>query len=212
MGKESRVVKIPVASAKTGLFCLLVLVTAGFSSTRVEANNTHCSLEMNDEKRHACFESNPQQRYEQRLSGWPILKFRSYASGNPKASATRNAEEFVMCGATEGTTTIGLHCADEGMKVVFSMGCSFGHSNTPTALELQTAAGSSEWRAKILRNQLGMSIDDSILADKFVKSLQGHEQAVLIFAPMGAPKFAATFKLEGFEKAAARIGELCPLN
>lgn len=211
MSKESRVPKTSVSSAIIGLMCLLVLVAVGLLSKRVEANTTHCSLEMNDKKRNACFESNPQQRYEQRLSGWPILKISSYASGKPKASATRNAEEYVMCGATEGTTTIGLHCDDDGMKVVFSMGCSFGQSNAPTTLELQTATNSSQWTAKILRNRLGMSIEDSILANKFVQSMQGHDKVILVYTPMDAPKFAATFKLDGFDKAVARIGELCPI-
>jgi len=191
--------------------CLLVLVATGFSSTEVEANTTHCSLELDDEKRSACFESNPQQKHEQRLPGWPILNVRSYASGNPNASATRMAEEQVMCGDTEGTTSIGLHCVDDGMKLVFSMGCSFGQSNTPTQIELRAGGQSSEWKAKVFRNQLGMAIDDSITASKFVKTMQGNEKIVLIYSPMNAEKFAATFQLDGFDKAVDRIEALCPL-
>jgi len=211
MNRENRGPHTLVKSVAAGLVCSLVVAATGFVSTDVEADASHCSLELDDKKRKACFEANPQQRFEQRLPGWPILNFRSYASGNPNASVTRIAEEQVMCSGTEGTTSMGLHCVDDGMKVVFSMGCSFGNSNTPTTLELHTDAKSSDWKAKVHRNQLGMSIEDSILASKFIKSMQGHDNVVLVFAPSGAPRFAATFKLEGFDKAVKHIEELCPI-
>jgi len=186
------------------------MATTGLLSKNVEANTTHCSLELDDEKRATCYDANPQQQYEQRRPGWPILNFRSYASGNPNASSTRIAEEQIMCGGTEGTTSISVHCVDDGMKVGFSMGCSFGNPNTSTTLQLHTDTKSSEWKAKVFRNSLGMSIDDSILASKFVKSMQGHEKVVMEFAPKGAPRFVATFKLDGFDKAVERVEELCP--
>jgi len=77
-------------------------------------------------------------------------------------------------------------------------------------LELHTDAKSSNWKAKVHRSQLGMSIEDSILAKKFIKSMQGNDKAVLVFNPKDAPRFAATFKLEGFDKAVSHIEELCP--
>jgi len=217
--KENRVYKPPVVSVVSGFIFLLTAVTTGLStgfltgflSNNAEANDiTHCSLELDEAKRETCYQSNPQQLFEQRRPGWPILNFRSYASGNPNASATRMAEEQVMCGGTEGTTSLGLHCVDDGMKVVFSMGCSFGNPNTPTALELLADKKSSEWRAKVFRNQLGLSIDDSIVASRFIKAMQGHKKVVLVFAPDGAPKFVATYNLEGFDKAVERVEELCP--
>jgi len=213
--RENRVYKTPVLSVLSGFICLLIVVTTGLSVTltkRAEASDiAHCSLELDDARREICYQSNPQQLYKQRRPGWPILNFRSYASGNPNASATRMAEEQVMCGDTEGTTSLGLHCVDEGMKVVFSMGCSFGNPNTPTALELLTDNESSAWKAKVFRNQLGLSIDDSIVANRFIKAMQGHEKVVVVFAPMDAPKFVATFNLEGFDKAVERVEELCPI-
>jgi len=190
--------------------CLVLLLATGLLTNSAKAEDVvHCSLELDDKKRAACFESNPQQRYEQRMSGWPILKLRSYATGNDNASATRNAEQYAMCRDTEITTSIGLHCSDDGLKVVFSMGCNFGESNKPTTIELHTAANASGWTGKVLRNRLGMTIDDAILASRFMKSMQGQSSAVLVFAPEDAPKFTASFDLTGYDKAAAKIEELC---
>lgn len=212
MFSGNRVLNTPFKSVIAGLIGATVLVSTGLSPAFVRADDVaHCSLELDEQKRNDCFASNPQQKYEQRGSGWPIINSQSYASGKPNAYATRIAEEQVMCGGTEGTTSIGLHCVDDGMKVVFSMGCSFGNPNMPTTLELLTDTESSQWKAKVFRNQLGMSIDDSILASKFVKSMQGHDKVVLVFDPLGAPKFVATFSLEGFDKAVERVEELCPL-
>jgi len=82
-----------IRSFSTGLKCALAFAVIGFASSNVSADTLHCSLEIDDKARAACFETNPQQRYEQRRSGWPIFNIRSYASGNPTASATRIAEE-----------------------------------------------------------------------------------------------------------------------
>ncbi len=215
MSKENWGSKTPqkttVVSGVLGLLCLFVVITTGLLNNSVQANDTHCSLELNNEKRELCFQSNPEQQYKQRRPGWPILNVRSYATGKPNASATRIAEEHVMCGGIEGTISLGLHCADDGMKVVFSMGCSFGSPNSPTIVELYADNKSSDWKAKVLRNQLGLSIEDSISASRFVKSMQGHEKVVMVFTPNEAPKFVGTFSLEGFDKAVERVEELCPI-
>ena len=209
---KQSVISAFISAFISALMWTIVFAALVFSSKTSRANEVaHCSLEFDDEKRHACFQSNPQQTYDQLRPGWPVLSFRSYASGNLNASATRTAEQLVMCGDTEGAISLGLHCVDDGMKVVFSLGCAFGNPNTPAPLELLTDTESSLWKAKVFRNQLGMSIDDAILAKKFVKSMQGHEKVVLVFEPKNAPKFVATFNLNGFDKAIERVGKLCPL-
>jgi len=208
---ENWVPKIPAMSVVSALVFSVTIITTGALPNRAAADDVeHCSLELDDAQRATCFQSNPQQQYEHRIPGWPILNFRSYGSGNPAASATRFAEEHVMCDGTEGTTSLGLHCVDDEMRVVFSMGCTFGNPNTPTKLELLVGAQSSEWKAKVLSNRLGLSIDDSRLANEFVQSIQGNDKIVLGFNPSEAPQFVATFKLNGFDKAVGSIKELCP--
>lgn len=195
----------------SGLMCLLVVSVSSFASKHAMANTEHCSLELDDVKRESCYQANPGQKYEQRRPGWPILKIRSYATGNPNASATRFAEEQVMCHGTEGSISIGLHCDDDGMKVLFTMGCSFGNPNTPATLQMHVNANATAWKAKVLRNQLGVSIEDSITANKFMKSMKGANKVAFVFTPADAPQFTATWDLKGFDKAAERVEELCPI-
>jgi len=196
-------------SVIAGLASALVLMVMGSVPNDVQANTAHCSFELDDKRRDACFQSKPEQQQVQRSPGWPILKFRSYATGNPNASALRPAEGLVMCGDTESTTSIGLHCTDEGMKVVITMGCSFDKPNALTTLQLNAGIQTSQWRAKIFDNQLGLSIEDPLDAHKFMKAMQGNDKIGVVFEPKDAAKFAATFSLKDFDKAVSHIESIC---